>query len=341
MQTQTTFSLKREVFKKRTLFSFALSFLFIAIFFSQTFIDDLWRYEQQVRSGFLLLAFICHYASYLFRGLRWQRMLAPTGFTGTAAALTKVTFLFQSVDCILPAKLGDVYGAHLMKLNFGLNRSFAFGSIFLWRLLDLGVVSACATGAAALLFQAHFPAELLLALKVVVPCLLLILLLTGLFVFSQKRLATKIVSAKLNHFLASFREGLRLPWRSLPLLLLLTLLTWGVEVLRLYFACRALGVHLDVVAVTFVTLFSMLFTAIPFTPAGLGAVELAMLHLLQFVGIAGPVVYPIILWDRLISHWSQILFGALVVLISKPINLKIWHTAEDLTLSTVRDGAPS
>lgn len=174
--------------------------------------------------------------------LRWQRMLAPTGFTGTTAALTKVTFLFQSVDCILPAKLGDVYGAHLMKLNFGLNRSFAFGSNISLAVAGFGGRVSVRDGRGGVTVSGAFPGGITAGLE------------SGRAMFAADLAADRAVHyfrknvwqrksfrPKLNHFLASFREGLRLPWRSLPLLLLLTLLTWGVEVLRLYFACRALG----------------------------------------------------------------------------------------------------
>ena len=91
---------------------------------------------------FVVLAFLSHYLSYLVRGYRWKKMIRPTGFSGGTIDLAKIIFLFQSVDCVLPAKLGDVYGAHLMKINFSLRRSFSLGSIFLWRIMDLVVAMA-------------------------------------------------------------------------------------------------------------------------------------------------------------------------------------------------------
>ena len=97
---------------------------------------DILRSVKDVNPLFLILAFFSHYLSYIVRGNRWKKMIQQPGFSGGTLDLAKIIFLFQSVDCVLPAKLGDVYGAHLMKLNFSLSRSFSLGSIFLWRIID-------------------------------------------------------------------------------------------------------------------------------------------------------------------------------------------------------------
>lgn len=329
MQPTTTFSLQKELLKKRTIFSFALSFLLIYLFFSRTTLSEIAHYITQGDPGFLFLAFVAHYVSYLFRGERWKQILQPTGFSGSTLKLTKITFLFQSVDCVLPAKLGDVYGAHLMKLNVGLSRSFSLGSILLWRLLDFLFISVSVGIMGMILFGHHIPPELLLSLKIVVPCLLIAVLMLSVFFHSYTRLAALLKSERLRGIVSSFRDGLRFSWKKVPYLLLITVAIWGLEATRFYFICRAMHVDMTFISVMFITFFSVLLTAIPFTPSGLGAVEFGMLKLLAMIGFTAPVAYPLIIWDRLISHWSQIFFGGLLVALSKPINLKVWRAEEE------------
>ena len=328
MQPNTIFSLKQEFLRKRTIFSFALSLLLIAFFFTHTTISDLVRDVAQIDPFFLLLAFIAHYSAYLFRGNRWKRMLQITGFSGKTIDLAKIIFLFQSVDCVLPAKVGDVYGAHLMKLNFSLSRSFALGSIFLWRMIDLIVVTGLATVTAFILFESQIPPELIGAMKVVGPCLFVFLAFMGLLFYYHKWWSAFFRSARLKSLIDSFREGLRLNRRMIPSLFISTTIIWGLEATRLYFVCKSMAVEINAIAVVFITLAAVLFTAVPLTPSGLGAVELGMLKLLAFVGITSPVAYPLIIWDRFIAHWSQILLGVLFVVFSKPIKLKIWQSEE-------------
>ena len=321
-----TFSLKAELLKKRSLFSFALSFALIAFFFSRTSWAEIVGYVEQVDPFLLFLAFLAHYSSYLFRATRWKRMLRPLGFSGKTVDLAKITFLFESVDCVLPAKLGDLYGAHLMKINFDLSRSFALGSIFLWRIYDMIVVAAFAGLSAFVLFKDSIPPDLLSAMLVILPLIAVGLICVGLFLFFHKAIVARLKSKKLKKLIESFQQGLRFELKSIPYVLFSTVLLWTVEILRFYLVCKAMGVAIHPIAATFVTLFAMLFTAFPLTPSGLGAVELGMVKLLGFVGVTGQFIYPLIIWDRIIAHWSQIILGIIFVIFSKPINLKVWHS---------------
>jgi hypothetical protein len=54
-----------------------------------------------------------------------------------------------------------------------------------------------------------------------------------------------------------------------------------------------------------------------------------MAGLLTLVGIGYAAAYPLIIWDRVIAHWSQILFGIVLVLFSKAAHLKIWQFHEE------------
>lgn len=329
MDKTNTFSLKTELLKKRSLFSFALSFALIAFFFSRTSWAEIVSYAEKADPFLLLLALLAHYAAYFFRASRWKRMLRPIDFSGTTLDLSKITFLFESVDCVLPAKLGDLYGSHLMKINFNLSRSFALGSIFLWRIYDMIVVAAFAGISAVLLFKDSIPPEVFSAAIFILPILVLGLLGVGLFLYFQKTIAARFKSEKLKSILGLFEQGLRLEIKSLPYVFFSTSLMWGVEILRFYLVGKAIGVEISPVAATFVTLFAMLLTVFPFTPSGLGAVEFGMLTLLGFVGITETFAYPLIIWDRIIAHWSQVVLGLLFVMFSKPINLKIWHAESE------------
>ena len=329
MEAPKEFSLRKELLRKRTILSFILSLVLLTLFLSYATIGDITRHLREVNVLFLILAFVSHYLSYILRGYRWRRMIERTGFRGGAFDLAKIIFIFQSVGCVLPAKLGDVYGAHLMKINFSLSRSFSLGSIFLWRIFDFVVVMAFAVGSALLLFGSKIPPELISAMMVIAPCVLGLLVVVGLLFHSRKWFFTRFASERLERLINSFREGLRLDGRMIPSLLMATTFIWLLEAGRFFFVCRSMGVDIHWVQVIFVTCSTLLLTAIPLTPAGLGAVELGMLKLLAFVGIGNPVAYPLIILDRFIAHWSQILLGIVLVSFSRAINVKMWQLEED------------
>ena len=50
---------------------------------------------------------------------------------------TEIIFLSWLVNCLVPAKLGDLYRAYLLKINSTVSLSRTFGTVFIERVLDL------------------------------------------------------------------------------------------------------------------------------------------------------------------------------------------------------------
>lgn len=322
-------SLKKELLGKRTIFSFALSMVLIYLFFSRAVLADVIAYAGGADYPYILLALAMHYLSYLFRGKRWRSMIQHTGLSGSGLDLAKITFLFQSVDCVLPAKLGDLYGAHLIKINYGLRRSFALGSIFLWRIIDFIFVVTAAMAIGYLLFGDRLPPDLVFTLKTAGPVLLGLVAVIGCFIRYHGRLNSLLKSERIRGLIDSFGKGLRIDLKGVPFLAVNTLIIWCLEGSRFYFVCKAMAVDISLLPVLFIMFFATLLTAVPFTPSGLGAVELGMLNLLALFHIGGDVAYSLIIWDRLIAHWSQILFGLIFVMFNRQSNLKVWDTEKE------------
>ena len=67
-------------------------------------------------------------------GRSWS---AGRGFRLTVRDATEIIFLVWLVNCLVPAKLGDVYRAYLLKINSPVSLSRTFGTVFIERILDL------------------------------------------------------------------------------------------------------------------------------------------------------------------------------------------------------------
>jgi uncharacterized protein (TIRG00374 family) len=74
---------------------------------------------------------------------------------------------------------------------------------------------------------------------------------------------------------------------------------------------------LPVSAIIFIALSSSLLTAVPFTPAGLGIVEVVITGVLTFFGISSSLGGAVTLLDRVINFWSIIVFGLILYIFSK------------------------
>ena len=82
-------------------------------------LKDLWRQVAGLNHGFVFLGALAHYATYPVRGCRWRRCLIHLPPKAGRAKFGLLVFFYNFVDNVVPAKLGDVYGAHLAGINCG------------------------------------------------------------------------------------------------------------------------------------------------------------------------------------------------------------------------------
>lgn len=120
-----------------------------------------------------------------------------------------------------------------------------------------------------------------------------------------------------------FEEGTLQSLQRLPLLLGVTVVIWLLEGTRYQFVFSALGLHTAAISplpfapMLFCALAAAVLTTIPFTPGGLGLVEVGLVTVLAYLGLPRADALALILADRLLSYYSIALFGFIVYLLSK------------------------
>jgi uncharacterized protein (TIRG00374 family) len=222
----------------------------------------------------------------------------------------------------VPAKLGDVYRAYLVKVNNGVSASLAFGTIFIERVFDLFAIVLLGLAAGFWSFRNGLSAEVQVVFAIGIA--VIAALSVGLFIirnFGSRIIRRLPLPHRVVEFYDRFEEGLfSLSARNLPWLAVLTGLIWATEAMRLYLVIQALGftdIQLGISGAFFVALIASLLTAVPFTPAGLGLVELGVAGILIGVyGVSQQDAAAIVLVDRAISVLSVIVFGSITWILS-------------------------
>ena len=324
-------SLLRRLRQPRTLLSIAVPLVVIVVAVALNW-KDMQQVPDDIASANLLLvlvAFLIYYAGFPLRGWRWTKLLKGAGYKVRVKDGTEILFLSWLVNCIVPAKLGDLYRAYLAKLNSPVSATKTLGTVFMERILDLIAIASLGVLAGYWRFRDSLGAlprsvQLIFALGVVV-VILLIVALVVMRNFGRRVMAILPLPHRAVEFYERFEEGVfgSVGLRGLPLLGLLTTVIWMTEALRLYFVVRALGfsdIDLGFSGAMFVALIGSLLTAVPFTPGGLGLVELGMGGVLKGVFNAStPHAAAVILIDRSISVFSIVVFGSIAyILSSKP-----------------------
>jgi uncharacterized protein (TIRG00374 family) len=329
-------SLGRRFFIVRTLLSFGLGFAILAFLITRSKIDvgatlDVVR---QTNPFLLLAAFVVFYATFPVRALRWRRLLDNVelntheegGVRLGVPALSEIMFLGWFANCIVPAKLGDAYRAYLLKLNAGVSFSTTIGTILAERIIDIVVLFLLMLAATGLSFGRAIPDDVLNVMRLGFG--LVVLVVVGLVGMRRLRpVIERVLPARLHAQYGRFEHGTLNSFRGIPALVALTCVAWAGEVARLYLVTLSLGLGgIAQSVLVFVALAAALMTTIPFTPAGLGVTEGAIVVLLVLAANAGlaPGVDPqghvataVAFLDRAISFGSIIVVGLVVYLLSK------------------------
>ena len=270
----------------------------------------------------LLAAFAIYYLGFPLRGYRWALLVRGAGDDLTVRDSTEIIFISWLVNCVVPAKLGDVYRAYLLRLNFNVSLSKTFGTVFIERIFDLFAIVLLGLAAGFWSFRDGLSTEVRIIFGIGIA--VVVALAVGLFVIRNfgGRIVTRLpLPHRIVVLYERFEVGVfSISPRSLPLLAVVTGLIWATEAMRLYLVVLALGfpgISLGLSGAFFVALIASLLTAIPFTPAGLGIVELGIVGVLTTIyHVTQTEAAAIALVDRTISVLSIIVLGSIVYVLS-------------------------
>jgi uncharacterized protein (TIRG00374 family) len=274
-----------------------------------------------------LAALVAFYASLLLRVVRWKLLLENVGYgTGSGARLpgfvhlTKILFLSWFANVVVPAKLGDLYRAYLLRQEADVSTSRSFGTVFAERIIDLIALPLFFLVALLIALHGQLPAQVELALQV---CFALMLaLVVGLIALRLwHRQIGRLVPARLRPQYVHFQEGTLGSFKRLYLLAPLTTGIWLVESLRFLLVALSVGLlggsPLHIFAAAFlIALGESLLTTVPLTSGGVVFVEAGMFamiwlfvpHTSAALNLAGATI----VLDRLISLVSILVFGGIL-----------------------------
>ncbi len=257
-------------------------------------------------------ALVVYYATFPVRARRWARLLREGGLMLRGRDLIEILMLGWFVNCLAPAKLGDLYRSYLVKQRFNVSLSRTVGVVVAERLLDILVVFVLLLVGGYVAFgRSVLPDLRLVYLSGAVLAVVIVLSFIGVY-FIAPRIA-RFFPREVRRIGRLFREGVVHSFRALPEAGPETIVIWLAEAARLAFVLAALGLELPISGVIFVAVASSLLTTVPLTPAGFGFVEIAIVYVLTTgFGLATHDAIAVAILDRLVSVFSVIVIGGIL-----------------------------
>lgn len=301
----------------QTILSFLFAILIVTFLVLRLDIDpgDVWQQIRSANPGLFIVGLLVFYGGFVARVVRWRKMLGNAGITAqpdvhlpSNAGLLEMLLLSWFANCVVPAKLGDVYRGFLLKRRSNAPFTTTMGTIAAERLIDLMVLVTLLVGSGLIVFGRHFPS----GTRTVVyygggtVAVVAIGVLVGWLLREQivRRLPDRI-SDPVSRVQTGLFENLKSPWQSVGL----SVVIWLAEGIRFFFVAWSLGSVLPGSTALFLALVSSLATVSPLTPAGLGFVEAIVISVLPLVGIPEDSAAAIAILDRVISYFSLIVVG--------------------------------
>ncbi len=313
-----------KLWGRHTLVSIVITVALLVLLVSYVDVGQVWRELVACNKGLLVLAALSHYGTYPVRGLRWRRSLSHVPHRCGNARFGLLVFFYNFVDNVVPAKLGDVYASHLARINCGVRRSAALGSIVFLRMIDAWIVLILAGAASWYLFEAAFPRSVAWALVI---AFLIALATTAVIVvfIALKRAVPAWVPEAVRQRIGAFHAGMLPDRGEIVPMLVLTMVIWAMETTWFFLLARAFSVELNAGQALFLTMIPMIVTAFPLTPSGAGAVELTLFSCLRLIGVGTPLAVSLTVVNRFIDFWLHIVLGAFTWMFRRTIGLRTWR----------------
>jgi uncharacterized protein (TIRG00374 family) len=258
--------------------------------------DDLVIALQNSIPAYLVVGTVICLCAWWLRGWRYHVILKNLSYQVSITASTACIFISQTVNLIVPARLGDFVRVLILKHEYNVTYSEGVSSLVVERVFDIFTVALL--GAIALFFVVNVPAWFftVIVLPLVAGVIFfLFLLFMGKFSSKNKYIAI---------FLTMLHEIKRASL-SLKAVLLLggsSIVIWLLDV----FVCVAVVMmfqqQIPFAVIVLAIVIGNLVKAIPLTPGGVGTYEISLAITFGLAGIDPAVATLIAVIDHLIKN---------------------------------------
>jgi hypothetical protein len=297
-----------------------ISIVFVVIIFAKIDMKEFIQAFYRINPFYILPIIPVYFFSFVFRSFRWRVLLGDK--TLRFGSLLSSLFIGFGLNCLLPARAGEIYRAYNFSKKEKICLTKIFTSIILERIFD-GVM----------LFIMLISGMILVYSGGVLPRIALSsgLIFIGGFMFlftlvkfrktgnkreAAKSLLFKIFSEKTIFFgfrkpaeeiiekifiiLNSFMEGLGVFNSIFPFLkvLFLTLIIWIIEGTCVYFMIIGFGIKLPYFAAFFVLSVVAFATLIPAGPGGFGPFQCGYIIALKIFGVAKVIALALAIFSQ-------------------------------------------
>lgn len=272
-----------------------------------------WETIKRLSLYIFLVLSVIYSIGWFFRGLRWKIILKNIGTEVSLLNSTELTFIGNTYNLILPAKLGDAARVIGLKKICVSKIEENISSVITDRFLDFVIVVFLTFTSLPFLNIKQISSNIQWLLYVS-PVVLLLGVLVYIYVYTKREdsFILKILPKKISSFTSKMMDALAVSVRNKRFILICTsLIIWIIDstvAFLVYVSIESADISVFIFIV-FGIMLGNLTKTIPFTPGGIGTYELVFAAVLSLAGIPIQISVSIALIDHLFKNLFTIFFG--------------------------------
>ncbi len=273
---------------------------------------------RHIRPGYLIMAIIIHYSGFVVRGLRWQLLLRGLGYSLSYMYTTALLMAGWFVSALVPARLGDVARASMLRRDHKISLAQGLASIATERALDILTILFLATLAALWALPGRTPPWIWQTISggILFCVIALIILITtpNLETWLRNRF-TRPPYQNLISFIFELLGSVRRLGQKPGLLMTVgvqSLYIWLCDVFLMYFIFLSIGAAPPFSISAFTSMIVDLAAAVPIMPGAIGQFEGTAVGVLSLFNISLQQSSLMVILNRFVSFWSFIIVSGLI-----------------------------
>jgi uncharacterized protein (TIRG00374 family) len=265
--------------------------------------DDLFIALQNSIPAYLVIGTIICLCAWWLRGWRYHIILKNLSYQVSIIASTACIFVSQTVNLIVPARLGDFIRVLILKHEYNVTYSEGVSSLVVERIFDIFTVALL--GAAALFFVVNVPAWFytLIVLPLAAGVIFFILLLF-MGKFSSQNRYIAIILTMLHEI-----KRASLSLKAIVVLGCSSVVIWLLDILVCVTVVMMFQQQIPFAVIVLAIVIGNLVKAIPLTPGGVGTYEISLAITFGLAGVDPAVATLIAIIDHLLKNLVTLLGG--------------------------------
>lgn len=274
---------------------------------------------------FLLLSSILYLFSWPVRGFRYKKILQRIGYSEKLGFLTGTIFLSQTANVLLPARLGDIIRAFILKTKKDIPLTSGLSSLAVERIFDIFAITTIGIASYVFILRVFEPGSWVSNILILSMALISAIFVVILFFLKNEEERTHTIqkilykiniprnySDKIAQLLQRFFYELSMATKNpktFTLVFFSSLLIWFIDILTCLVVLKAFDVMPDFFVVFLAVAIGSLTKIFPITPGAIGTYEGALCGIFSLAGISPAIGFAVAVIDHLVKNMVTLIFG--------------------------------